>query len=173
MKNTDKSHNLLDALEHDGGQLAMMLSQPPIAFHRAFVSLTGSATAALLLSMCVELMNDPAKSDLEGWLLVSSEEMTERCGLSRKEQVTARDCLRDMNILQERRTGFPAQLEMRLKTDQLERALLKLSQSQRLISKSNSSNFIATEAMIFGTVEDSRVHTAGFTPINGSAGAVH
>lgn len=160
MKNTDKNQNLLHALEHDGGQLAMMLSQPPIAFHRAFVSLTGSVTAGVLLSLCVELMNDPSKSDLDGWILISSDEITERCGLSRKEQVTARDCLRDMNVLQERRTGFPAQLEMRLKTDQLERALLKLSQSQKLIPNTGS-NFIATEPMILGTVEQSSIASVG------------
>jgi len=113
--------NLADVLEREP-ELAMLVAQPPIAFHRSFVDVTGSATTALLLSICIE----QAESALspEGWFSASAQDWETRSGLSRKEQATARKNLKDMHLLEERKTSFPATLEVRIKFDRLSSLLL-------------------------------------------------
>lgn len=99
-------------------QLAFMVAQPPIAFHRVFVDVTGSATAALLLSACIQEQEQQA-CPLGSWNSASAEDWQHLTGLSRKEQATARKILRDQGLLEERRAGFPAQFEIRLNYDRL------------------------------------------------------
>jgi hypothetical protein len=117
---------LIEALQSDGGEFAMLLAQPPIAFQRPFVSLTGSVTGALLLSLFVDLLSDPTKTSLGGWVDITAEEITERVGLSRKEQSTARAQLQALQLIEERKVGFPARQQVRLLTDRLETALLQM-----------------------------------------------
>jgi hypothetical protein len=113
--------NLADVLEREP-ELAMLVAQPPIAFHRSFVDVTGSATTALLLSICIE-QSESALSP-EGWFSASAQDWETRSGLSRKEQATARKNLKDMHLLEERKTSFPATLEVRIKFDRLSSLLL-------------------------------------------------
>lgn len=113
--------NLADVLEREP-ELAMLVAQPPIAFHRSFVDVTGSATTALLLSICIEQAESALSS--EGWFSVSAQDWENRSGLSRKEQATARKNLKDMHLLEERKTSFPATLEVRIKFDRLSSLLL-------------------------------------------------
>lgn len=64
----------------------------PIAFHRGFVTLTGSVTAALMLSQAVywsQRSLNPA-----GWFYKTADDWEEETGLTRREQETARKRLR-------------------------------------------------------------------------------
>ena len=94
-------------------QLLLDVFDLPITFHRCLVPLTGSVTAALMLSqaICTTQELDPKSC---GWLLKSQEERTEETGLTRWEQATARRALRDAGFLMERRAGMPARLWYRV-----------------------------------------------------------
>lgn len=64
----------------------------PVAFHRGFVTLTGSVTAALMLSQAVywsQRSSHPA-----GWFYKTAEDWEQETGLTRREQETARKRLR-------------------------------------------------------------------------------
>ena len=113
--------NLADVLEREP-ELAMLVAQPPIAFHRSFVDVTGSATTALLLSICIEQSESSLSPD--GWFSASAQDWETRSGLSRKEQATARKNLKAIHLLEERRSSFPATLEVRIRFDRLSSLLL-------------------------------------------------
>lgn len=91
-----------------------------IAFHRRLVDLTANVKAALMLSQAIYWTRhgrDIAMND--GWFFKTGEQWTMETGLSAKEQATARELLRDLAILCERRIGLPARLHFRLCVDQL------------------------------------------------------
>lgn len=93
----------------------------PIAFHRIFVTLTGSITAALMLSQGVYW--SLRTNDEEGWFWKTQEEWVEETGLTRKEQENARKKLRDLKFWQEELRGVPAKLHYRIDSDLLNIAL--------------------------------------------------
>jgi hypothetical protein len=96
----------------------------PIAFHRRLVDLTGSVKAALLLSQSIYWTRrgrDVAKSS--GWFHKTAEQWTWETGLSSKEQSSARDALKVLALVEERRTGIPARLHFRLSVQRLSRQL--------------------------------------------------
>ena len=113
--------DLLQALEHEP-ELALLVSQPPIAFHRTFVDITHSALAALLLSAYLEQQENALSAD--GWFEVNAAELEYRTGLSRREQITARKTLLDKQMIQERKCAFPARLEMRIDFDRVSHEIL-------------------------------------------------
>ncbi|MCL4745648.1 MAG: hypothetical protein KJZ83_09545 [Burkholderiaceae bacterium] len=91
-----------------------------IAFHRRLVDLTESVKAALLLSQTIYWTRhgrDVARTG--GWFLKTTEQWEMETGLSAKEQITAREVLRELAILNEQRIGIPAKLHFRLCVDQL------------------------------------------------------
>jgi len=95
-----------------------------IAFHRRLVDLTGNVKAALLLSQSIYWTRrgrDVAKSG--GWFHKTAEQWTWETGLSSKEQSSARDALKVLAMVEERRTGIPARLHFRLSAQQLGRQL--------------------------------------------------
>lgn len=101
------------------------LYDEPVSFHRSFVELGGGVTAALFLSCaCHEAAQLPPESD--GWLRLSTEQWREATCLSRTEQETARRALRDRGLIEERRVGMPARLEIRVDAARL----VELLQSQ-------------------------------------------
>ncbi|TCJ15189.1 hypothetical protein EZJ19_07725 [Parasulfuritortus cantonensis] len=101
------------------------LYDEPVSFHRSFVELGGGVTAALFLSCaCHEASQLPPDSD--GWLRLSTEQWREATCLSRTEQETARRALRDRGLIEERRVGMPARLEIRVDVARL----VELLQSQ-------------------------------------------
>lgn len=79
-------------------QLLELLDRP-IAFHRCFVTLTGSITAALMLSQAL-YWQQRTKHD-GGWWFKKQEEWTDETGLSRREQENARQSLRKLKLLYE------------------------------------------------------------------------
>lgn len=90
----------------------LTLLDRPIAFHRCFVDLTGSVTAALFLSQAVDWQLQCP--DPEGWWSKSLEEWQEETGMSRGEQESARRCLLQLGIIEERRYGVPARSWFRI-----------------------------------------------------------
>jgi len=91
-----------------------------IAFHRRLVDLTGSVKAALLLSQSIYWTRrgrDIARSG--GWFHKTAEQWTWETCLSPREQGSARDVLRGLSFLEERRLGVPARGHFRLDLDQL------------------------------------------------------
>ena len=99
----------------------LQLLDRPIAFHRCFVTLTGSVTAALMLSQAVYWQK--RTKNPEGWWYKSHEEWTEETGLKRRELEAARIKLRALEVLEEKRTGSPAKLWYRIDLNVLEQAL--------------------------------------------------
>ncbi|MBC8949344.1 hypothetical protein [Xenorhabdus sp. TS4] len=83
----------------------------PIAFHRPFVTITKSVTAALMLSQAVYwAKRGKTHSDGDEWFYKTQAEWEEETGLSRTEQETARKKLRQLGILKEKKAGLPAKI---------------------------------------------------------------
>lgn len=119
---------LLSTLAHNP-ELVTMVASAPIVFHRAFVDITGFATAALLLSACLQEQEERG-SDAQGWFAVSFEMWQLRTGLSRKEQASARKLLREVRLIQERKEGFPADFELRVMYEQVSLRLIELASAK-------------------------------------------
>jgi hypothetical protein len=100
----------------------------PIAFHRVFVKLTGSVTAALMLSQAV-YWTKRANSGGVGWFYKTITQWEEETGLSRHEQETARKALRRFSFWQEERRGVPAQMYYRVDIQTLSNELLNMARS--------------------------------------------
>ena len=94
----------------------------PVTFHRCLVPVTGSVTAALMLSQAI-WASQAAEVHEDGWFAKSRDEWEEETGLSRWEQQTARRVLRDGGFLEERRVGIPARLCFRVRSAEVLRAL--------------------------------------------------
>src|SRR5262249_2390549 len=98
----------------------------PIAFHRCLVPVTGSVTAALMLSQAVywtRHTNNP-----QGWFYKSIREWEEETGLTRREQETARKRLRNTGFWTEKLTGVPATVHFRIDAEKLAVALGQFAQ---------------------------------------------
>jgi hypothetical protein len=120
---------LADELAHDP-ELAMYLLTPPVVFQRPFVDITGSITAALVLSMLLQQQEDTRQAP-GGWFHADPLDWEHRCGLSGKEQATARRKLLALGLTQEKRVGFPARLSIRLDYDRLAEMLLDSARKRR------------------------------------------
>ena len=99
----------------------------PITFHRCLVRVTGSVTAALMLSQAMAWTEELAP-DVEGWFMRSQGDWAEETGLSRWEQQTARRILRESNFIEERKWGLPAKLWCRVNKGPIWQALCAASQ---------------------------------------------
>lgn len=93
----------------------------PIAFHRPLVEITGSVTAALMLSQGIYWSNKSAERD--GWFYKTIEEWTEETGMTRAEQETARRKLCAAGVWEERHERLKHRKWYRVKSDQLSRML--------------------------------------------------
>lgn len=84
----------------------------PIAYHRVFVDLAGSVTAAVMLSQAfywAQRTDDP-----EGWFYKTQDEWQDETGLSRYEQEGARTRLRELGLWEEKKAGLPCKLFFRI-----------------------------------------------------------
>lgn len=91
------------------------LLDPPIAFHRAFKTITGSTVAALMLGQSWYWTK--RHPDTDGWYFQSQTEWLEQTGLTRTEQETARKILKRLGLQEEVRKGVPARLYFRVNRD--------------------------------------------------------
>ena len=89
-------------------ELLLQILDLPVSFHRCLVPITGSVTAALLLSQAICNAQE-ADRTLSEWFSKSQDEWDEETGLSRWEQETARRALREAGFLEEQRFGMPAE----------------------------------------------------------------
>lgn len=95
----------------------LSLLDRPIAFHRVFVTITGSVTAGVMLSQAFYWSRRTTLKD--GWFYKKADEWTKETGLSRREQETARKVLRKLGILEETKRGIPATLHFRVSHEAL------------------------------------------------------
>lgn len=95
--------------------------QRPIAFHPAFVRISGSIKAGLLLSQAFYWQN--RTTDPAGWFFKTQEEWERETCLTRREQETAREHLRTAGLLEEERRGIPARLYYRINIERFKTAL--------------------------------------------------
>lgn len=116
--------SLADELE-DNPQLMMLALTPPVAFNPLFVDITGSVTAALFLSMCMQDMDDGLCDG--GWGTLDFQRVHRLTRLSKGELQGARKRLTDLKLLIERRSGFPAQSEYRVDYRRMKQMLIELA----------------------------------------------
>jgi hypothetical protein len=93
----------------------------PIAFQRSFVRLTGSITAALMLSQAIYWSLRSQGGD--GWFWKTTQGWEEETGMTRREQDTARLLLRERGVLQEEKRGMPAKIWFRVDEEILQASL--------------------------------------------------
>ena len=99
----------------------MKIMDRPIAFHRAFVEVGGSITAALFLSQAVYWQTRCNRKD--GWWYKDQDEWKEETGMGRREQETARKKLKSAGVLEEKKEGIPARLWYRVNVEKLSEKL--------------------------------------------------
>lgn len=102
----------------------------PIAFHRCFATITGSITAALMLSQA--LYWQKRCKNPEGWWYKTRDDWYEETGMGRYEQEGARRKLRQLEVLQEELRGVPAQLWYRVNEPKLLGLLVNSSKNENL-----------------------------------------
>ncbi len=107
-------------------ELVMEIFDVPITFHRSLVRLTGSVTAALMLSQAIA-WTETLAPEAQGWFAKSQGEWSDDTGLSRWEQETARRILRQASLIEEQKLGVPAKLWFRVRKDRIGQALHNLS----------------------------------------------
>jgi hypothetical protein len=89
----------------------------PVAYYPAMRHITGSCTATILL--CQFVFWRGKEADPEGWLFKTGPEIEEETGLTRPEQETARQKLRERKILKEKKEGIPCKLHYMLDLDRI------------------------------------------------------
>lgn len=134
------TNDLIRALEEEPS-LAMLVSQPPIAFHRSFVDITGSAMSALMLSSLLELQEHAPRSD--DWFVYDPHSIKSTTGLSRNEQKAANKVLREKLILLERKNVASGEWEIKL---DFERITMALIEAARAIMKTTPTKTTSTTA---------------------------
>ena len=134
------TNDLIRALEEEPS-LAMLVSQPPIAFHRSFVDITGSAMSALMLSSLLELQEHAPRSD--DWFIYDPHSIKSTTGLSRNEQKAANKVLREKLILLERKNVSTDDWEIKL---DFERITMALIEAARAIMKTTPTKTTSTTA---------------------------
>lgn len=105
------------------------LLKRPIAFHRVFVTITKSVTAALMLSQAYYWKDKG--HDPNGWFYKTQAEWKEETGLSRYEQEGARKVLRATKFWEEHKRGIPGKLYFRVNTKALFEAMQKAAANDR------------------------------------------
>ena len=89
--------------------VALLAASKPIAFNINFARITGDTKAALLLSQLVYWTRRGADVlDNDGWIFKTREDWEAEIGLSKHEQITARNILTGLGLMEEARTGAPA-----------------------------------------------------------------
>ncbi|WP_018606076.1 hypothetical protein [Uliginosibacterium gangwonense] len=106
------NQNKIDAVHHadesgddapaiDPSLLLALFGQKPIVFHRLYIDITGSCSAALWLAYALNFIEEEGTPPSEWWSK-SQQAWTDETGLSRREQEGARKRLRLLGILEER-----------------------------------------------------------------------
>ncbi|HYE72626.1 MAG TPA: hypothetical protein VEF04_04810 [Blastocatellia bacterium] len=97
----------------------------PIAYHRALVKVTGSVTAAVMLSQSLYWQKRSSSGD--GFFWKTQEEWEEETGLTRYEQEGARKRLKECGVWLEERRGIPSKLYFKVDTSKLRTLLIQVA----------------------------------------------
>lgn len=101
-------------------ELLFIALQQPISFNPVLVDITQSLTAGLFLSAALE--------DAHGeWVELDQEKIQRTTRLTKSELKGARQRLRDLDLLNERRIGFPSRTQFSINFDKLKSMLVSLS----------------------------------------------
>lgn len=111
----------------------------PIAFQRAFVDLTGSVQAALMLSQAYYW--HLRTSDPDGWFYKSASDWTLETGLSRREQEGCRKQLRGAGFWEEKLRGVPATCHFRILETELFSSLHQTAKLDSQFAQKGESSF--------------------------------
>ena len=106
------------SLPRVGSSLYGKLYGEPISYYGEISKALGSVTAGVFLSKAI---SEPFTDD--GWFLKSQDEWELETGLTRREQETARQILRDAGILLESKKGIPCRLFFKVDFEALGRLL--------------------------------------------------
>jgi hypothetical protein len=136
------------------------LLQRPIAFHRIFVDVTGSVTAALMLSQAVYWSD---KGDDDGWFWKKQAEWEKETGLSRREQDTARLRLRQLGVLEEDLRKMPARLYFRINFDTLYKLVWRKAPNKGARKRQTS---LAENAKLYKEAETTSETTSEITSVS-------
>jgi hypothetical protein len=109
---------------------SMMLLQPPIAVNAAYIDIAGGLTGGVLLSALCQVDadsdNEFAAIPKSDWQPYSTAAIHGIYRLTDKEQRTARERLSRLKLIEERRTGYPAQLQIKVNHQAIGHALMTL-----------------------------------------------
>ena len=97
----------------------------PIAFHRIFVTLTGSLEAALFLSQALYWQEVADRNGDRGWFYKTRDEWKSETALPRYSQEKARKSLVSLGVLEEKRIGVDGKMHFRLDIDKLQVLLIQ------------------------------------------------
>ena len=78
-----------------------------VAFRPALVKITGSIKAALMLSQLLYWAENPTAQKRDGWFYKTVEELEQETGLSRVEQLNAREALLSRGLIEAEMRGVP------------------------------------------------------------------
>lgn len=131
------TNDLIRALEQEPA-LAMLVSQAPIAFHRSFVDITGSAMSALMLSTLLELQEHAPRNN--EWFVYDPHSVKTTTGLSRNEQKMANKVLREKLILLERKNVSTGDWEIKLDFERITMALIEAARASLRTAPKNATN---------------------------------
>ena len=90
----------------------------PIAYYPRLRKITGSTVATIFLCQFIYWKGKEKSGD--GWIYKVQEEIKEETGLSRYEQETARDHLKERGLLSEKKEGLPCQTFYKINYDVLD-----------------------------------------------------
>lgn len=98
----------------------------PLFIRRNLIDLTGSITAALMLTWSINLYGGHEATfqpDDEGWFFMSIDDWQRETGMTRHEQAGARRLLRELGFIEEQRVGMPARIATRVVFEVIEHAI--------------------------------------------------
>jgi len=108
--------------------LYRILADRPIAFHPDIAKAVGNLAAGVFLSQLLYWSGKEKSGD--GWIYKTQDEWFEETSLTRKPQETARNILRKLRLINEKRKGVPAKLYYQLNFAELFKLLEKYYESQ-------------------------------------------
>jgi hypothetical protein len=97
-------------------QAVKELLKRPVAYHPILAKLTGSISAAVMLSQGMYWQTKAEENNQE-WFWVTADGWNDQCGLTQNMQETAREILRRTDFWFEKRAGLPAKLYYRIDAD--------------------------------------------------------
>lgn len=113
------------------------LNERPIAFNKHYVDLGCGITGALMLSQLVYWTKKT--NNANGWIYKTGLEWTTETGLTRREQETARNKLKELGFITEHKHGVPCKVFFKVEYEVLYQALINLAQEKPCAKRTNKS----------------------------------